>query len=320
MPLCSLYSGISGNLRKITLLSLLCGLFSMAAGAQELTCKVSIMHAAIRNTDPQVFKSMEQAITEFMNGRKWTSDDFLPEERIPVNILINLTDKNGDDGFSGRLTINASRPVFNTSYTSPTVNFQDQNVVFRYSQFAPINFDDNRVAGNDPLASNLTAILAYYSYLILGLDYDSFAPNGGDALFKKAQSVVANAPEGSGIKGWTAAENQRNRYWIVDQLLSPRFRTFRQYWYEMHRQGLDYLYSKPEQGRTKILSGIPALAQLQKENPGSILLLFFFSAKSDEFVKILSQTPRDSRTPYINALIGADENGMMNTRKYEALR
>lgn len=320
MPLCSLSSGISGNLKKIAFLSLLCSLLTTVGRAQELVCKVSIMHAAIRNTDPQVFKSMEQAITEFMNGRKWTSDEFLPEERIPVNILINLTDKSGEDVFGGRMTINASRPVYNTSYTSPTVNFQDQNVSFRYSQFAPINFDDNRVAGNDPLAANLTAVLAYYTYLILGLDYDSFAPNGGDALFKKAQSVVANAPEGSGIKGWTAAESQTNRYWIVDQLLNPRFRTFRQYWYDMHRQGLDLLYSKPEQGRGKILEGIQPLAQLQKDNPGNILLLFFFSAKSDEFVKILSQTPRDSRTPYINALITADQNGAVNTRKYESLR
>ncbi len=320
MPLCSLSSGISGIFKKISLLSLLGALLAIPAGAQELACKVSIMHAAIRNTDPQVFKSMEQAITEFMNGRKWTSDEFLPDERIPVNILINLTDKSGEDVFSAKMTINASRPVFNTSYTSPTVNFQDQNIVFRYSQFAPINFDDNRVAGNDPLSANLTAVLAYYSYLILGLDYDSFAPNGGDALFKKAQSVVANAPENSAIKGWTAAESQRNRYWIVDQLLSPRFRTFRQYWYEMHRQGLDYLYSKPEQGRDKILSGIPMLAQLQKDNPGAILLLFFFSAKNDEYVKILSQTPREARTPYINALVVADENGVVNTRKYEALR
>ncbi len=306
---------------KPLLLSIFCGCLSLSVQAQEFVCKVSVLHAAIRNTDAQVFTTMEQAISDFMNGRKWTSDAFLPEERIPVNILLNLTEKSGDDIYAAKLTINASRPVYNTSYTSPTVNFLDQNVSFRYSQFAPLNFDDNRVAGNDALSSNLTAILAYYAYLTLGLDYDSFAPNGGEALFKKAQNVVSNAPENaSAIKGWMASESQRNRYWLIDQLLNPRFRAFRQYWYEMHRQGLDFLYSKPEQGRDKILSGIPTLAQLQRDNPGSMLLLFFFSAKVDEYVKILGQVPRDARSQYIPKLVQADENGVLNTRKYEALK
>lgn len=305
---------------KILLLSAVFFCFNFPVKAQEIICKVSVQHAAIRNTDPQVFKTMEQSITEFMNGRKWTGDDFLPDERIPINILLNLTEKSGEDVYVAKLTINCSRPVFNSSYTSPTINFQDQNVVFRYSQFSPLNYDDNRVTGNDPLASNLTALLAYYAYLALGLDYDSFSPSGGDPFFKKAQQLVANAPEGGGIKGWTAAENQRNRYWIVDQLLNARFRNFRQYWYDMHRQGMDFLYSKPEQGRDKILSGIPMLAQLQRENPGSILLIFFFSAKCDEYVKLLAQTPRDARGPYIAQLLTADENGVFNIRKYEALR
>jgi hypothetical protein len=288
------------------------------ARAQELNCKVTIQRAAIRGVDPEVFKTMERSVTEFMNTRKWTNDEYGPQEKIDVNVMLNLTDRSKDDVFTGTLTLNASRPVYNASYTSPTVNFVDKDVAFRYSQFTPLTFDDNRVAGSDALSSNLTAILAYYSYIILGLDYDSFAPNGGDPYFKKAQAVCANAPEsGSGISGWKPSEGNRNRYWIVDQILSPRFTAFRTYWYSMHREGLDNMYAKPEIGRQKILAGIPALSQLQKENPGAILIQFFFNAKSDEIAKVLAQVPREERGTYITQLMQMD---VANLRKYEALR
>lgn len=304
--------------RLKSLFILLLAALALPAAAQELNCKVSIQHAAIRNVDPEVFKTMERSITEFLNTRKWTGDDYAASEKIDVNVLLNLTDRKSDDIYSATLTLNASRPVYNASYTSPTVNFVDRDVTFRYSQFTPLTFDDNRVAGTDPLASNLTAILAYYSYLILGLDYDSFAPNGGDPYFKKAQAVVANAPEsGSGISGWKASEGNRNRYWIVDQILSPRFTAFRTYWYSLHREGLDNMYAKPEVGRQKILAGIAPLAQLQRDNPGAILLQFFFNAKSDELTKVVAQLPREERGAYITQLMQMD---VANLRKYEALR
>ncbi len=290
---------------------------AITATAQEFNCKVSVVHAEIRNVDPQVFTTMEQSVTEFVNNRKWTNTTFRPEEKIDINLLLQLSERVGEDGYKGRITINAARPVFNTSYASPTVNFVDRDLTFRYSQFTPLTFDDNRVSGTDALASNLTAVIAYYCYLVLGLDYDSFELNAGDPFFKKAQSVVANAPEGSGIGGWRAVESRTNRYWIADQLLNPRFKTFRTYWYAMHRQGLDNLYSKPDTAREAVLGGVPLLSQLQRENPGAILLQFFFNAKSDEIVKLLSQLPRDQRASYITALSAID---VANVRKYEALK
>lgn len=304
--------------------SLLMGLFFAAIGqgacAQELNCKVKVMHEKITNTDPQVFTSMERAITEFINTRKWTSDDWNPIERIDCNILINLTSKDPTDQdlYSGTFSIQATRPVYNSGYTSPLINYMDRDLVFHYSQFAQLQFDDNRVSGADALASNLTATLAYYAYLVIGLDYDSFAPVGGNTIFKKAQNVVNNAPEqGNAIRGWKAFEEKRNRYWIIDQIMSPRFDSLRRYWYTYHRGGLDLMYNKPTEGRNKVLAGIPTMSQLQRDNPGSTLIQFFFNAKSDELMRILSQAPREERAPYIPMLTVMD---VANANKYSNLK
>jgi hypothetical protein len=295
-----------------------CSLFP--ALAQELNCKVSIQHARIQNVDAQVFRTMERSIAEFLNSRKWTTDEWTATERIDVNVMMNLTEKPdpNDDVYKATFSIQASRPVYNASYTTPTVNFIDRDIVFRYSQFNPLVFDDNRVTGADALASNLPAVLAYYMYLILGLDYESFAPNGGSAYFKRAQNVVNNAPEqGSTISGWRATEGNRNRYWLVDQILNPRFAAMRTYWYSMHREGLDNMFSQPDESRKKILGGLPALAQMNRENPSSILLQFFFNAKSDELIRILTQAPREERSQYVALLMAMD---VANVRKYEALK
>jgi hypothetical protein len=292
-------------------------LIGFAVQAQEFNCKVKVLSAAILNVDKQVFTTMEKSIADFINTRKWTNDEFGANERIDMNIMLNLTNKAADDDiYSATLTIQSSRPVFNSSYTSPLVNFVDKDVVFRYSQFTPFQFDDNRVVGNDPLASNITAILAYYAYLVLGLDYDSFSPNGGSAFFKRAQNVVNNAPEDKGVSGWKAVEGNRNRYWVIDQILSPRFQEVRNYLYTMHRDGFDKMSTNPEEARQKILSGIPKLNQVNRENPTSILLQFFFNAKSDELAKVVAQLPKEQRASYVTMLSAMD---VPNVSKYQAL-
>ncbi len=287
------------------------------AGAQELNCKVKVLSAAILNVDKQVFKTMEKSISDFMNTRKWTTDDYGINERIEVNLMLNLTSKSADDDiYNATLTIQSSRPVFNSSYTSPLINYVDRDVVFRYSQFTPFQFDDNRVVGNDPLASNLTAILAYYAYMVLGLDYDSYALNGGSAFYKRAQNVVNNAPEDKGVSGWKAVEGNKNRYWLVDQIQSPRFSEVRKTLYSWHRQGLDNMYAKPEEARQMMLGSIPKLNQVNRENPSSLLIQFFFNAKSDEVAKVVGQLQREQRTPFVNMLSAMD---VPNTTKYQAL-
>jgi hypothetical protein len=298
---------------------LLCMGSAFGLSAQELNCKVKVMHDKITGVDAQVFTSMERSITEFLNNRKWTGDDYAQQERIDCNMLLNITAHSDQDPdlYTATLSIQATRPVYNSSYTSPTINTIDKDVVFHYSQFAPLSFDDNRISGSDPLASNLTALLAYYSYLILGLDYDSFSPAGGTNLLKRAQNVVNNAPEDAGIKGWKAFEDKRNRYWIIDQLLSPRFTNYRALWYSYHREGLDQLYSKPADGRRKILEAINGLQTLLRDNPQSSLIQAFFNAKSDEIARVVMQGSHEERRQYLTLLAQIDAD---NAQKYRALQ
>ncbi len=307
-------------LKKLFNLIICTFVLQVAVHAQEINCKVKVQGPSIQGVDKEVFRSMERSLNDFINTRKWTNDNYNTSEKIECNIMLNLTKVlNVNDGsFEATLNIQATRPVYNTGYNSPTLNYVDREVRFRYNQYAPLQFDDNRVSGSDPLASNLTAVVAYYIYLVIGLDYDSFAPNGGTDYFKKAQNIVNNAPEqGKDINGWKAVEGTKNRYWIVDQILSPRYNEFRRYWYSMHREGLDNLYTKPDEARKAILNGIGKLVQLNKENPNSILIQMFFTTKSNEIMSVLSQTPKTERTTYISMLQQVD---VPNAQKYANLK
>lgn len=311
------------KLFKILVLAELIMLWAVAiVQAQELNCTVKVMGDGIQGQgqDKEVFRNMEQAITTFMNTRKWTDDQYTPAEKINCNILINLTKTlpGVQNGFEGTLTIQSTRPVFNTSYKSQMVKHVDKELQFSYNQFSPLEFNDNRVVGNNAFVSNLPAVLAYYAYLVIGFDYESFSPKGGQTYFKKAQNIVNNAPEqGKTISGWKAVEGNHNRYWIADQILNPRFQALRSVWYSMHREALDNMYKKPEESQKLILNSINTLSQLQKENPGSILIQFFFNAKSDEFASIVAQQPEANRGLYISMLSQMD---VPNTQKYNSLK
>lgn len=303
---------------KLILLFALLMIANTFCNAQELVCKVKVMYSAIQNVDKQVFATMEKAISDFMNTRKWTNDEFAANERIDVNLMINLTGKSAEeDLYFATLSLQAARPVYNTSYSSPLVNYLDKDFVFKYTQFNAIQFDENRISGSDPMAANLPAVLAYYTYMILGLDYDSFSQKGGEEMFKKAQNVVNNAPEqGKSIPGWKAVEGNKNRYWLVDQILNPRFVDFRSYWYSMHREGFDKMAQKPDEAKQKILDGISKLSQLNKENPASMLMQFFFAAKSSELSKVVATAPKMQRATYVSQLSQMD---VPNSAKYQLL-
>lgn len=305
--------------RLLSILTLMC---CITAHAQEFNCKVTVMSDGIKaaGIDPQVFTSLQKSIADFVNTRRWTTDDYATAEKIDCNIFINLTAANvgGDQSaFSGTFSIQASRPVYNASYSTTTVNYVDKDLDFKYSQFNPLNFDDNRIVGVDAQSSNLTAVIAYYIYLVLGMDYDSFSPLGGTNYLKRAQNIVNNAPDGKGISGWKPVENNRNRYWLVDQLMNPRFQEVRNYWYIMHREGLDSMSQKPIDSRMRILTNLRKLYQVNRENPSSVLLQFVMSAKSDEFLRLLEAAPRAERQQYISMLSVID---IPNSAKYNALK
>lgn len=306
-------------LKKLFSIIALC-FITAAAGAQELKCIVKVMADRIQGVDPQVFLTMEKSISDFMNTRKWTTDEFTPAEKINCNILINITKRTSTDGngFSATMSVSSTRPVYNSDYSSPTVNYQDRDLVFSYSEFNPLQFDDNRIVQTTAMGSNLTAVLAFYAYIIIGLDYESFSPNGGTPHFKRALNIVNNAPEdGKNIPGWKAVENNRNRYWIIDQLLNTRFQEIRNYWYTYHREGLDNMFLKPEDAKKKILGGLSKLQQVQKENPGSILMQFIFAAKSDEVIKMVNTLAKPERAQYATMLAQID---ISNVSKYNNLK
>lgn len=295
---------------------------ALSAQAQEFNCKVTIMSDKIKSsgTDPQVFTSMQKSIMDFVNSRRWTTDEFGTNEKIDCNIFINLTANNvgGDPNtFSGTFSIQASRPVYNSGYTSTIVNYVDKDLTFKYTQFNPLNFDDNRVVGIDAISSNLTAVIAYYMYLVLAMDYDSYSPLGGTTYLKRAQNIVNNFPDGQRISGWQAKENNRNRYWLVDQMLNQRFQDARTFWYIMHREGLDSMSMKPIEARTRILTNVKKLYQINRENPSSVLLQFLFSAKSSEMLNLVEAAPKAERPQYISMLALID---IANAGKYNALK
>src|SRR5262245_45738917 len=192
--------------------------------SQEIQARLTVLTNKISTqVDKKIFQTLQTALTNFVNNRKWTKDVFQPNERIQCSFLISLETDAGNNVYKGKLTVQAARPIFNSTYDSPIINFQDDNISLRYVEFQPIEFNENRIQGNDPLAANITAILSYYVNVILGFDYDSFSLRGGDEFFKKAWNIVNNAPEGGDISGWKPFEGQRNRYWLCENMNNNRF-------------------------------------------------------------------------------------------------
>ena len=262
------------------------------ANAQELNARVTINSSSVgTNVNKNVFLTLQSAITSFINTRSWTSVSYLPNEKIDCSFLFNLQPTSDPTKFNASLTIQAARPIFNSSYASPIINYQDKDVNFKYVEFQPLDFNDNRVSGSDPLISNLTAVIAYYAYMILGFDGDSFSPRGGDIYFQKAQNVVNNAPEDGGISGWKAFDGTRNRYWLIDNMTNGRYTLMHDIYYNYYRKGLDQLYDNETGSRTAILNVLNQLNTFNTDNPSTMIEPFFFQGKSTELIKIFSKAP-----------------------------
>lgn len=292
-------------------------LFSFAVSAQELQARVSVIANQVSSqVDKKIFQTLQGALTNFINNRKWTSDNFQSNEKIQCNFLITLTQELGENIYRAALTVQAARPVFNSTYQSPIINFQDENVAFRYVEFQPVEFNENRVQGNDPVASNLTATLAYYIYMILGFDYDSFSLRGGDAYFEKAWNIVTNAPEGKDITGWKPFDGIRNRYYLAENLNNNRFALVHDAIYSYYRSGLDIFSENEDEGRNGIMNSLNFLNTLNVENPNSMLLQFFFQGKSNELVKVFSKAEPGMRGRVKDMLMKLD---ITNASTYKGL-
>ncbi|HMT75318.1 MAG TPA: DUF4835 family protein [Chitinophagaceae bacterium] len=304
-------------LKKFLLFILLAGV-AMQSGSQELQARISVLTSKVSTqVDKKIFQTLQTQLTNFMNTRKWTNDGFQQNEKIQCSFLITIEEDMGGNVFKGKLTVQAARPVYNTDYQSPIINFLDDNLVFKYQEFQPIEFNENRVQGNDPLTANITAVLAYYANLILGFDYNSFSQRGGDVYFQKAWNIVNNAPENSSISGWKSFESQRNRYWLAENLNNNRFALIHDAVYAYYRSGMDVFYENEEAGRTGILNCLNYLNVLNTENPNSMILQFFMQGKSNELVKVFSKATAEQKSRAKEMLSKID---ITNANAYKELK
>ncbi|HEX7456797.1 MAG TPA: DUF4835 family protein [Ginsengibacter sp.] len=287
--------------------------------AQELKARVSVLSNSVaNNVDKKTFQTLQTALESFVNDRKWSTDNFAQQEKIDCSFLLNLESTGEANVYKASLTIQSARPVFNSSYVSPIINFQDKDVIFKYAEFQQLEFNDNRVSGTDPLASNLTAVIAYYIDIILGMDYDSFSPRGGDPYFQKAQNIVNNAPEGKNISGWKAFDGTRNRYWLAENLLNSRYTIIHDAIYDYYRLGMDKLYDEEANARIQMLNVLNLLNNLNVDNPNTMILQFFFQGKTQELVKIFSKASPPDKSRALEFLQKLD---VPNAPKYkEALK
>ena len=284
--------------------------FSFAGiSAQELNCQVQVLSQQIPGSDKRVFEALQTAIYEFMNNRKWTSENFKLEERIDCSILINLTGRISTDEFVGTLQIQARRPVFKSSYNSVLLNYSDNDFQFKYIENLPLEYNDNS------FSSNLTAVLGFYANLIIGMDYDSFALNGGTTYLQKALSIVNTAQDAS-EPGWKAFESNKNRYWIINNMLDASFVPLRECMYNYHRKGLDVMVENKDAGRAVISESIENLKKVHAAKPLSFSLQLFFNAKSDEIINIFSGGFTDEKTKIVNVLNEIDPT---NSNKYQRI-
>jgi len=304
-------------LKKTALFAVMVFLLQTAR-SQELQAKLTVLTSKIStNVDKKIFQTLQTALVNFVNNRKWTKDAFQTNEKIQCNFLLNVEQELGNNMYKGSLTVQAARPIFNSSYDSPLINFIDDNVVFRYQEFQPVEFNENRVQGNDPTVANLPAIMAYYINIILGLDYGSFALRGGDIYFQKAWNIVNNAPESRDITGWRSYESQRNRYWLAENLNNNRYALIHDALYSYYRSGMDLFYENEDEARNGILNSLNFLNTLNKENPNSMILQFFLQGKSSELIKVFSRADKDKKTRAADILAKID---ITNGNAYKELQ
>jgi len=291
--------------------------FLSSSYSQEIQSRITVVSNKISTqTDKKIFQTLQTALTNFVNNRKWTNDAFQTNEKINCNFLITLDKDEGDHVYDASLTVQAARPVFNTTYESPLINFQDDKVTFRYQEFQPIEFNENRIQGSDPVAANLPAVLAYYVYIILGMDYDSYSLRGGDPYFQKAWNIVNNAPESGVIKGWKQFDGSRNRYFLAENINNSRYALMHDAIYAYYRNGLDSFYDDENAGRSGILNCLNFLNTMNTESPNSMVLQFFFQGKSNEMIKIFSKADTDVKKRASDLLVKLD---ITNANAYKSM-
>lgn len=294
--------------KPLTILLLLFLAAPISSIGQDLYCRVQVSHPQIQTSDNSIFQNLQQAITDFLNNRKWTNDVFAPQERIEANLIITVSEWDGNNRFKASAQIQSYRPVYGTSYNSLVFTINDENWDFIFSEQKPIEYA--QTGQNE----NLSLLLAFYANIIAGIDYDTFSSQGGSRFFLRAQNIV-NQAQNNGSTGWRSFENTRNRYWLAENLLNTELKPIRELMYIYHHQGLDTFFENMPQGRSLLLENLDLLQQANRNRPSSMLLQLFFTAKSDEITNILKQAAPGERSKAINLLVEIDPS---NAEKYRS--
>ncbi len=295
-------------MRKINLIIFLLSTVNVLCG-QELNCKVTINTDQISASDKRVYDVLKTAVFEFMNNRKWTNDVFRTEERIDCNILISISERPSTDKFTATIQVAANRPVYKSSYNSPLLNYNDKEFTFTYIENQTLDFSESSNL------SNLTSVLGYYAYLIIGMHYDTFSLNGGTTYLQKALAVVNNA-QSADEKGWKAYDATKNRYWLINNYMDASFIPLRECMYNYHRKGLDIMADNKESGRAAILESLTKLKDVHQAKPLSFNLQVFFIAKSEELINIFSGGFPDEKAKVMETLNEIDPT---NSNKYQKI-
>jgi hypothetical protein len=294
-------------------LILFLSIMPLVLSAQELNCNIQVSAQRIQGSNRQVFESMQRDLYQFMNNTVWTNHVYSYAERLDCNILINLTDQLSADEFKGTIQIQLSRPVFNTTYKSTVLNFIDNSFQFRYVEFQPLEFDPSTYR------SNLVSVLAYYAYMVLGFDYDSFSPLGGTEFYQIAEKIVTsaqNAPE-PGWKPYDGSRN-RNRYWLVKNALDKEYEGVRQFLYDYNMNGLDRMESRIAEARTSMVESLRLIQDVYRKKPDPFMYIVqvIMDAKSDELINIFSDAFPEEKSRVVQILTEIDP---ANKAKYEKI-
>ncbi len=266
------------------LLAICCTLLSISLYAQELNCTITINSDQVGQTNQQIFKTLERSLNDFVNKSKWTNKVYKERERVNARMFITVSEYESNR-FKASIQLQSSRPIYNTSYESPVFNYKDNQFNFEYIEFQPLVYNEN------VFDSNLVGVVSYYVYIMLGLDADTFALEGGNDFFRKAQNIVTQA-QGSSFTGWSQSSSERTRFELVDNLMSNTFREYRIAMYNYHRKGLDILADNNSTGKQVIAGTMRLMETMVKRRPNAFLIQTFFDAKSEEIKDIFSDGPK----------------------------
>lgn len=294
---------------RINIILLMIVLSSSLKG-QEMNCQVQVIAPTLQSSpaNSEIMQELQATVFEFINGTKWTNEVFQDEERIECSILININSKTGSDQFRASIQVSSSRPVYGSSFKSRLLNYNDNSLTFQYQRGGSLVFTPDRHQ------NNLADVLAFYVYMVIGYDYDSFSLKGGTPYFDKAQQIVSNcqnAPE----SGWKPQEGTKNRYWLVVNHVQNLFDPLRVCFYEYHRQGFDLLYSKRDEAIEKVTNAIQLLETIHKTRPNSFNVQMFFTAKADEITALYKGAPPDVKNTVFNTLVKLDPGNISRYNK-----